>query len=255
MEKIIGIGIREDLKEAIITYKDKTRQRIKLDDPNLPNILNDYKLELEDKLANISKKTEKIKFWNKLLYISVFLFGVSFIYIIVAFMLTMNISLLSLLSLLPLGVSYFEYASNFSEHENDIKLENNILKIIDKIDYISEYADLIKSNKFQNQRQEEFYRRKEKNSQNTSQSYVDVDIDYFINLIDKLKTSGKSLRMQFKNIKRQKVRINNHYNERDNFVAKAISLTDDNYNLRRDNNARMDDIERMLDNFNRGGKR
>ena len=270
-EKIIGINIKEDTREVILTYEDKKQKRFKMGDTDLNLALMDRREELEDRLKVVNEKTKKYKFWKNMLSASGGLFLASFIYIIVAVLAVSNPSLIALLTLLPLGISYYKYVNYLNDEEQNIKLEDKIIKQLEKIDYIEDLQDqlekgitpqmIVQDNSLKQEVKSNLEQSKDKSS-----SHIDVDIRLISDLMTNAKKNGKSLALQIFNIKRQFVKlreetefsqtvIQSNLNTSSRIFQRALAVGDTTENLRRENDARMDALDRSIENFNRRGNR
>lgn len=135
MERIMGISLSENNDKVIVTYienKEKMKKVYDLTDSNLINILDNYKEEINEKILSMDIQNKNYLFWKKMLLGAGIAFGCTFIYAFLAVFMATNPSLwIIFLSVIFLATSYFETSTFYDpkSSNNKIKMHQNLEKI------------------------------------------------------------------------------------------------------------------------------
>ena len=233
MEKLKNISVNDNTFEVILTFEND-RQVYKINDQNLLNFLNSIKSELKNDIEEIDKKMPLLNKWLRYLYISCGLFGLAFLYYIITFMGVITPSLIPLLSIIPLGVSYFKFKDYLDDNENDLVQKNQILDMLDKIEYINNYDfSLVEKETVKKEVRKERVRKEKHKNRNK----VNINFEPFV--------------------KREKVSIQKDYKVKHgekSKVDRALELSNYNDELREQFDMKMDELESRIDDFGGRGR-
>lgn len=243
-DEIVKIDIDKNKNEVVITLSNGERKVFSVLNLDLASLLNHYKNDLKRKLENIENSDEKFKFWEQLLRISVGLFGVTFLYVCIMVFLAQNIPLITLLPILPLIYSYFQYIAISNSQKAEMKQRKKILESLEKINEI----EILRINL-----EKEIENRKIRQRKNLKSRRGKLNFN--IDLIIKDTNQEKGYRIGRTKIVEQEKPLRAKPSRNVNLVASTIALSEQLERMRSQNNIRLDELDRTIDEFNGRGRR